>query len=72
MTLLQLSPTHARIGKRVRVLTGSCVGAVGVIANVEQGRTVRVLVRFDPPVRILAAGLIGSVWRTADGVEEVD
>lgn len=66
------SPKHACIGQRVRVLTGSYVGAVGVIANVEQGHTVRVQVRFDPPVRILAAGLIGSVWRTADTVEEVD
>ena len=69
---MQASPKHARTGQRVRVLSGSCAGAVGVIANIEQGRTVRVRVRFDPPIRILAAGLIGSVWCTADGVEEVD
>jgi hypothetical protein len=72
MTQLKISSQHVRIGQRVRVLTGSCIGAVGVIANVEQGHTVRVRVRFDPPVRTLAAGLIGSVWRTADAVEEVD
>jgi hypothetical protein len=72
MTQLKTSPQHLGIGQRVRVLTGSCIGAVGVIANIEQGRTVRVRVRFDPPIRILAAGLIGSVWCTADGVEEVD
>ena len=72
MTHLQPCPTHARIGQRVRVTTGPCVGMVGVIANVEYGRTVRVRVRFDPPVRILSAGLVGGVWRDAEGVEEVD
>jgi UDP-3-O-[3-hydroxymyristoyl] glucosamine N-acyltransferase len=72
MTQLKPSPKHVRIGQRVHVLTGSCIGAVGVIANVEQGHTVRVRVRFDPPVRIPSAGLIGGVWRTEDGVEEVD
>ena len=71
--MTRLKPSlHAHIGQRVRVLTGSCVGAVGVIANVDHGRTVQVRVRFDPPVWVTAAGLVGSVWCTADGVEEVD
>ena len=72
MTQLKPSPKHVCVGQRVRVLTGSCIGAVGVIANVEPGHTVRVRVRFEPPVRTVAAGLIGGVWRTEDAVEEVD
>jgi hypothetical protein len=72
MTQLKTTRQHVRVGQRVRVLTGSCIGAVGVIANLEPGHIVRVRVRFDPPVMTLAAGLIGGVWRTSDGVEEVD
>jgi hypothetical protein len=72
--VVPLLPIRKRscVGQRVRVLTGSCVGAAGVIANVEQGHTVRVRVLFHPPVMTLAAGLIGGVWRTSDEVEDID
>jgi hypothetical protein len=72
MTQLMTSLQHVEIGQRVRVRTGSCIGAMGVIANLEKGHTVRVRVRFDPPVMTLAAGLIGGVWLTSDGIERLE
>jgi hypothetical protein len=60
------------IGQRVRVITGSCAGAVGVIADVEvSGSQTWFRVSFEPPVYIAAVGRVASVWRVADGLEEV-
>ena len=57
MTHVQPCPTHARIGQRVRVTTGPCLGAVGVVANVEYGRTVKVRVRSIRPFEYYPQGL---------------
>jgi hypothetical protein len=58
----------ARIGTRVRVLTGAAAGRVGVIAGVD---AVHYRVLFEPPVYLPAVGHVASVWRTAVDLEEL-
>jgi hypothetical protein len=58
----------ARIGTRVRVLSGAAAGRVGVIAGVDEGHY-RVL--FEPPVYLPAVGHVASVWRTTVDLEEL-
>jgi hypothetical protein len=61
----------ARIGTRVRVLTGAAAGRVGVIAGVDAGATVHYRVLFEPPVYLPAVGHVASVWRTVVDLEEL-
>lgn len=69
MTTLRPSP-KSRIGLRVRILTGGCVGAIGVITDVDAKRVpIWYRIRLDPPVVVAAAGLINAVWRPTEGIE---
>ena len=60
---------RGRVGRRVRVLSGPCAGAIGTIETIDVAGHVRV--RFEPPARVPAVGRISSVWRAAIQVEDV-
>jgi hypothetical protein len=61
----------ARIGTRVRVLSGAAAGKIGVIAGIDAGSTISYRVLFEPPVYLPAVGTVVSVWRQVTEVEEL-
>ena len=61
----------ARIGQRVRVLSGAAVGQEGVIENIDTGPTTSYRARFEPPIYLPAVGRVAAVWRTTVELEEL-
>jgi hypothetical protein len=59
------------VGKRARVVSGPCVGQVGVITDVKvhpsrEGVTTSTgefRIEFRPPIHLAAVGFLSAVWR---------
>jgi hypothetical protein len=61
----------ARIGQRIRVLSGLFLNQTGTIVGVEPSTPVRFRVEFDLPVQLPAAGTIRSAWLEGNALEDV-